>query len=190
MTFAPPLMAQYKPLFFNENFCEDAPAGGLQAYRGEFVIKEGEVADAVGRRKPPQNVLKQVILLTSADKIKFLAGSLDELQELPMLVEKIGPALDTDTLAILFTVNIDSPFIATVNGAKFVFIPMVQGMVWTELSEMAGLEKGDFKGQGAAEKVVTLLEGLQDTAFKYPETTIDTMMGQTNANKRTNHGAV
>ena len=190
MTESFSLMKQYKPLFFNENFCESAPAAGWEAYRGEFVLKEGEIADALGRRKPPQNVLKQVVLLTNQDKVRLLSGSLDELQEFPMLVEKIGSALDAETLVILFTVNIDDPFVDTVSGAKFVFIPMVQGMVWSELSEMAGLEKGDFKGQGAAEKVVTLLAGLKETAFKYRQASIDSMMGKTNTSKRTNHGAV
>jgi len=183
-----PLMDQYESLFFNANFCEAASEGGLKAYRGEFVLKEGEVADAQGRRKPPENVLKQVVLLASDDKVKLLSGSLEELQEFPMLLEKFGAALDADSLVVLFTVNIDDPFIDTINGAKVVFIPMVQGMVWTELSDLAALEKGDFKGQSAADKLVTLCDALKDTKFKYAEQAVGSVT--TNNNKRENHGAI
>jgi hypothetical protein len=188
MQVASTLMENYQSLFFNENFCESASEPGWQAYRGEFVLAEGEVADAQGRRKPPQSVLKQVVLLTSADKVKLLAGSLDELQELPLVVEKFGDALDADALAVLFTVNIDDPFIDTINGAKVVFVPLVQGMVWNELADLAALEKSDFKGQSAADKVVTLFEALKSTKFKYPEQAAASVT--TNSNKRENHGAI
>jgi hypothetical protein len=39
-------------LLFNSNF-KDAAGAGLQAYRGDLVLIEGEVADTMGRRKPP-----------------------------------------------------------------------------------------------------------------------------------------
>ncbi|QID19524.1 hypothetical protein G3580_19010 [Nitrogeniibacter mangrovi] len=109
-----PLMEKYQALFFNENFCEAASTTGLTAYRGEFTLKEGEIADAQGRRKPPERVLKQVVLLTAADKLRLLSGSLDALQDFPLVVEKFGEALDAESRVVLFTVNIDDPFIDTV----------------------------------------------------------------------------
>ena len=103
MLVATSLMEQYSPLFFNANFCEAATRATWQAYRGELALVEGEVADAQGRRKPPVNVLKQVILLTAGDSLKLVAGSLDELQEFPYFLDKFGAALVEGSTVVLFT---------------------------------------------------------------------------------------
>lgn len=181
---------RYEPLFFNANFKEAASSGGLSAYRGELVLQEGEVADAQGRRKPPTAVLKQAILLGSAEGLKLLSGSLDELQAFPGVVEKFGAEISPTTVVVLYTVNIPSPFVTDLNGAKVVFMPLVQGMVWNELIDLVGLEKGDFKGQSAADKVVTVFDALKKEVFKYPQTTIEEALKTTNNAKRETHGAV
>lgn len=184
------LLDRYESLFFNANFKEAASDAGWAAYRGELVLTEGEVADAQGRRKPPHEVMKQAIMLAAGDELKLLAGSLDELQYFPALLEKYGADIKPGTSVVLFTVNIDSPFVSTVNGASVVFIPLVQGMVWNELCDIVGLDKGDFKGLSAADKVLTLFKELKDNKFKYPEVTIAEALTKTNANKRENHGAI
>lgn len=184
------LMDRYEPLFFNANFREAASQPGWEAYRGELVLLEGEVADAQGRRKPPHQVMKQAILLTAGEELKLLIGSLDELQYMPALLDKYGADFAAGAQIVLYTVNIDNPFISTLNGASVVFIPMVQGMVWTELCETLGLEKGDFKGMSAADKVVRVYEELLVSPFKYPEVALEEAMASTNANKRENHGAI
>jgi len=184
------LIESYTPLFFNANFCEAASLPEWSAYRGELTLKEGEIADAQGRRKPPVNVLKQVILLTAGDELKLLCGSLDELQELPLLVEKFGAALGPGSTVVLYTVNIPAPFHAEVNGATIEFVPLVQGMVWTELVEAVALEKGDFKGQSPADKVVTLYEAIKTHDFRSPASTIEDALLNTNDAKRENHGAI
>ena len=91
---------------------------------------------------------------------------------------------------MLFTVNIPEPFQTTVNGATLYFIPMVQGMVWTELAELLALDKGDFKGQSAADKVVTLYQAAAEHDFKLPASTIDAALQSTNDARRENHGAI
>lgn len=182
------LMDRYESLFFNSNFREAEDS--FVAYRGELILKEGEVADDQGRRKPPIEVLKQGILLTEGDTLKLLAGSLDALQHFPTLLEKFGNDITANTLVVLFVVNIDTPFIAKINGTAAVFIPLVQGMIWNELMDMVALEKGDFKGQGAAEKVVTMYRALLEQTFKFPEVSIEEAMTKTNQAKRVNHGAV
>jgi len=184
------LMDRFESLFFNANFKEAASESGWVAYRGELVLKEGEVADAQGRRKPPQEVMKQAIMLTAGEELKLLSGSLDELQFFPALLEKYGADIKPGCSVVLYTVNIDAPFVYTVNGAPVVFIPMVQGMVWNELCDVVALDKGDFKGMSAADKVLTLFKALKDNKFKYPEVAIDEALGKTNANKRENHGAI
>ncbi len=184
------LMERYSPRFFNANFCEAGSRDGWQAYRGEIALKEGEIADAQGRRKPPVNVLKQVILLTAGDSLKLVAGSLDELQAFPLFAETFGDALQPDTAVVLFTVNIPEAFQAAVNGATLHFIPMVQGMVWTELSDIVALEKGDFKGQSAADKVITLYDAVAGHDFKLPASTLEAALETTNDARRENHGAI
>jgi len=184
------LLDRYESLFFNSNFKEEATEPGFVAYRGEFILKEGEVADAQGRRKPPTEVLKQAVLLAKGDDLKLVAGSLDELQQFKYLLDVAGADFKDGTLAVFFTVNIPKPFIATVNGAMLVFIPLVQGMVWTEVCDLVALDKGDFKGQGAADKVVTLYNALKGNKFKYPEMTVDQALATTNDAKRITHGAI
>lgn len=184
------LLDRYESLFFNANFKEAASDAGWAAYRGELILKEGEVADAQGRRKPPVEVLKQAALLACGDELKLISGSLDELQYAPALLEKYSADFSAGTIAIFYTVNIDSPFTISANGATLVFIPLVQGMVWNEMIDLVALEKGDFKGQSAADKVVTLYTALKDHKFKFAETTLEAALKATNSAKRETHGAV
>lgn len=182
------LMDRYEPLFFNANFRE--ADGAYVAYRGELVLKEGEVADALGRKKPPVEVMKQAIVLTEGDQLRLLSGSIDELQYFPSLLDKFGDVLQSGARVVLFVVNIDAPFVVRANAASVVCIPLVQGMTWNVLLEMLGLEKGDFKGLSAAGKVVMLFRELGQHVFKYPETTIDEALTKTNGARRENHGAI
>ena len=184
------MLDRYESLFFNANFKEKASDAALVAYRGELILQEGEVADANGRRKPPTEVLKQAVLLADAAGLKLVSGSLDELQQFPFLLEKAGADFNADTIAVFFTVNIPKGFVAAVNGATVAFIPLVQGMVWTELSDLVALDKGDFKGLSAADKVVTVYNALKTHKFKYPELSVDEAMKTTNNAKRETHGAI
>jgi hypothetical protein len=70
------------------------------------------------------------------------------------------------------------------------FIPLVQGMVWTELSDLVALDKGDFKGLSAADKVVTVYDALKGHKFKYPELSVEEASKTTNNAKRETHGAI
>lgn len=181
---------RYEPLFFNANFKEAASDASLVAYRGELILQEGEVADANGRRKPPTEVLKQAVLLGAADGLKLISGSLDELQQFPFVVEKFGAEFNAGTIAVFFTVNIPKGFVTTTNGATVAFIPLVQGMVWTELSDLVALDKGDFKGQSAADKVATVYTALKSYKFKYPALSVEEALATTNNAKRETHGAI
>ncbi|AXS79735.1 hypothetical protein [Dechloromonas sp. HYN0024] len=181
---------RYEPLFFNANFKESASTGALVAYRGELILEEGEVADANGRRKPPTEVLKQAVLLGDAGGLRLISGSLDELQQFPLVVEKFGADFNAGTIAVFFTVNIPKGFVTTANGASIAFIPLVQGMVWTELCDLVALDKGDFKGQSAADKVATVYGALKSYKFKYAEQSVEEALKTTNNAKRETHGAI
>jgi len=181
---------RYQHLFFNSNFKEAATTPGFVAYRGEFILKEGEVADVHGRRGPPAAVLKQASLLSEGDDLKMISGSLDALQHFPFLLDVVGTDIKAGTLAVFFTVNIPKPFVTTVNGGQVVFIPLSEGMAWNELIDLVGLEKGDFKGQSSADKVVTVYNALKSEKFKHPEMSIEEALKTTNNAKRVMHGAI
>lgn len=184
------LLDRYEPYFFNSNFREAASEAGWEAYRGELIVIEGEVADEQGRRKPPVALFKQAIVLGQGDELKLLSGSLEELQHWPSLMEKFGSGLNPSTVAVMFTVNIPKPFVSVINGATVAFIPLTEGLCWNELIDLVALEKGDFKGQGAADKVLTVFNAFKGHTFKYPQSTVEEALKTTNNAKRETHGAV
>ena len=181
---------RYESLFFNANFKEASSAAGLVAYRGELILQEGEVADANGRRKPPTEVLKQAVLLGDGAGLKLISGSLDELQQFPYVLEKFGSDFNAGTIVAFFTVNIPTAFSTTANGATVAFIPMVQGMVWNELADLVALDKSDFKGLTAADKVATVYNALKSHQFKSPAMSVEEALKTTNNARRETHGAI
>jgi hypothetical protein len=181
---------RFEPLFFNANFKEAADDPSWVAYRGELVLEEGDIADAQGRRKAPHEVMKQGVLLSQGDSLKFISGSLDQFQHFSLFSEKFGAELNADTVAVLFAVNISKNFTMKLNQTTLIFISLAQGMIWNEMIDLVGLEKSDFKGQSGAEKVVTLYKALKAEKFDYPELTLDEALKVTNSTKREMHGAV
>jgi hypothetical protein len=75
-------------LFFYSNFKEATSSGGMTAYRGGLVLVEGEVLDEQGRRGKPPVMLDGAVILADADKIKLLAGTIDELEHLQIVLDK------------------------------------------------------------------------------------------------------
>lgn len=184
------LLDRYEPYFFNSNFREAASDAGVEAYRGELVLIEGEVADDQGRRKPPHALFKQATVLVQGDELKLISGSLEELQHWPHFMDKFGGDLTPATVAVMFTVNIPKPFVAAINGATVAFIPLTEGLCWNELIDLAALEKGDFKGQSAGDKVVTVFNAFKGFKYKFPVSTVEEALKTTNNAKREVHGAV
>ncbi|WP_432696050.1 hypothetical protein ACQUQP_16105 [Marinobacterium sp. YM272] len=142
-------------LLFNTNFLEDTSSGGF-AYRGELVIEEGEVADAKGRRKPPVALLFGAVLLEESEKLKLVVGLLNDLSQLELLLEKYGKDLADDLAAMIFVRNIGNPMLVETGGKTFNLLPLDEGIPWNEAIEELALEKSDFKGQSAGDKLVTL----------------------------------
>lgn len=145
-----------RQLLINTNFKSAADAADTFGYRGELVLIEGEVADAQGRKKPPHAVLRNTVLLAVEGKLQFVCGCLDHLSQLELLVDKYGADFAADMGSLLFVVDITRPMQVEMNGVNFVLIPLTEGIAWNELLDLLGLEKGDFKGQSAAQKIVTV----------------------------------
>lgn len=176
-------------LLFNANFKEGA-GPGMQAYRGDLVVVEGAIADAEGRRKAPEVLLKAAVLLSEGDKIKLLAGSLDDLAEIEPMIAKYKADFAPGMKAVLYVVNVAKPMVATADGVSYVLIPLTDGMVWNELVDELALEKGDFKGLSAGEKVATLYGAMQDYKPKYETVSLAEALACTTDAKRQIFGAV
>jgi hypothetical protein len=174
---------------YNSNFKESAGAGWY-AYRGDLVVVDGEIADAQGRRMPPVVGLIGAVMLTESDKIKLLAGSLDDLADIKPLLGKYQAALAPDARVLIYVVNVAKPMIAKHDGHDFVLIPMTDGMVWNELIDELALEKSDFKGQGAGEKVRTLYDAFSSYKPKYETVSLDEAIARKTDAKRENRGPV
>lgn len=176
-------------LFFNMNF-KDKTSSGPQAYRGDLVLTEGEVADASGRRKPPTATVRQSVLLGSEDKLLLAAGFLDEVAKLGLFAERYGKDFAADIKLLFFVANIAKPLQVELAGANASLVPLEDGMVWNELLEVVHLDKDDLKGQSAADKVVTVLGAFKDYKPKGDAVTLDEALTRTVAVKLGGRGPV
>lgn len=151
---------QQKGLLVNHNVLEACTKAPLHAYRGELVLVEGEIGDAAGRRKPPEKLLRQAIALTGETHLHFIAGHITDLLDLTEFFAHYGADLTPDTQSLIFVVNIDGLLQVEHEGKTVNVAPLLEGMVWTELMELAALEKEELKGLSSADKVLLVSEQL------------------------------
>lgn len=180
-------------LLTNANIKEKTTTPNLDAYRGDLVLEEGEIADSLGRRKPPLSVIKQVALLANEDKIIFISGFLERLEQLELFHKKYAPDLAENLAAAFYVENIPKSIQVKHNGVHHVLIPMIEGegTVWNDFNEELALEKTDFKGQSAADKVVTVYKAYtMDYKPKFPEISWEEALAQTVEVKKELRGAV
>ncbi len=179
---------EQKGLLFNMNFKEKE--GRYAGYRGDLVLELGDVGDALGHRKPPVSTIKNTVLLAEVDKIKLYVGSLDDLTLLPGILDHYQDDFAPDVKIILFVVNIAKPLVIEKDGIAFSAISLQEGLIWNELVDLAALEKGDFKGQSATEKIVTVFNALSDYKPKGDRVTFDEAMKRTVELQRSGRGPV
>ena len=146
-------------LLFNSNLTEPCTDGNLTAYRGEFVIQQGEVTDAAGRRSPPTKVLGQAVILAN-EHLSFVAGMLGDVADTAALLNLLSPNMQADTLITLFVFNIDKPITLTGQTGTVHLLPLHDGLAWTELMELAALEKSDIKNLTPADKALAVFREL------------------------------
>lgn len=176
-------------LLFYTNFLEETSTPGLWGYRGDLVLKGGEAADEKGHTLPPQAVMRAAVILAD-DKMKMLIGGLDDIHNLPVLVEKYQNDFADGMKSMIFVVNINNPAQVLIGSTLFYLIPLVQGVPWNECMEELALEKGDFKGQSPADKLVTMWENLQQYKPRYTLKELDAVLTDLSSAKREVWGAV
>jgi hypothetical protein len=177
-----------KGLLFNMNFKETE--GSYAGYRGDLVLELGEVGDAHGHLKPPVYTIKNTVVLAEKDKIKLYVGSLDDLALFPKVLDYYKADFAADVRIILFVVNINKPLVIETEGLSISAIGMQEGLIWNELIDLAALEKGDFKGQSATEKIVTVYKALSDYKPKGDKVSFEEALKRTVELKRAGRGPV
>ena len=112
-------------------------------------------------------------------------------EQLPDLLAQFSADISADTAVVLFVVDAKKEMALEVNGAKVYMVPLSEGMAWNELIDLLALEKSDFKGQSAADKVVTLYKAVLDyKPSKFPVVSVEEAMTASNGAKREMWGAV
>lgn len=181
---------EQEQLLFNTNFKEACSEAGKSAYRGEMVLIEGEVGDAQGRRKPPHLVLRQAIALAEGEKLALLAGALDDVLSINELFAKYKADLKPGAVVMLFVVNVPKSLTVSIDGATCYIVSMQDGMAWNEMCDLLGLEKADFKGQSAADKVLTALGAFADFKPKFATVDLEGAFATRNDAKREGRGPI
>jgi hypothetical protein len=147
------------------------------------------VADAKGHAKPPVEVLRGAAMLAD-EKIKLLLGAIDKLDFFDTFLQKYKADFSSEMKALIYVVNLERSVVVEAEGIEFVLIPLLQGVPWNEVIDELGLEKSDFKGQSAADKIVTLYDELKTYKPKYDRVTLDELYQLATDEVREGWGAV
>lgn len=156
-----------KSLLCNLSVKGDTTEAGVEAFRGDLVLQEGEIADDAGRRLPPTAVIKQAAVLVKNDKIEMITGALVDLAHLPLINEMYKADLAADVRMLFYVANIGKNLVIDVDGVVSTLLPHAEGgAVWSLLMDDLRLDKEDFKGQTPEDKVITIYEALKDFSTK------------------------
>ena len=167
-----------------------ATSAGLQAFRGDFAIKHGELNAAAGKRNPPEALLRQAVILADAKAVKLMAGNLASVDELPALIARFGADMDPDCVIALYIDNVAGDAVIEQDGRRYHLIQYGEGIVWNELMDRFYVEKSDLKGQSGEDKVATVWQAAQGYAAKAPLKTLDEVIASKTDVVREAWGAV
>lgn len=175
-------------LFFNTNF-KALASSGLQVYRGELVLVEGELAEDTGRRKAPTQLVREVVLVADETKLKMVVGGLDAVAEVEAFISRYSSDLAEDAKIFLLAPNAHTEAKIDIAGVSAFMLPW-EAMVWAQFTEELRMEKSDFKGLSAADKVTTAFDELKGYAPSFPFIPMDEMLANATSAKKETHGAI
>ncbi|MFC3608344.1 hypothetical protein [Stutzerimonas tarimensis] len=162
----------------------------VDAFRGDLVLEEGEVADASGRRLPPTAVVKQASVLIRQDKIAMVSGILVSVAHFPLFVERYSSDLAAAPSLLFYVENLTKPVVTEVGGVSAVLYPHAEGAAWNTLMDDLRLDKEDFKGQTAEDKVITMADALADFKPKAESCSFEQALGLVMTHQREHRGPV
>lgn len=171
---------QAQNLTWQMSICEKAEGSDDLVYRGDLIMKEGKLT-VHGSRGTPESVVKQVVLTAKGDKITFFAGHIGSLvsEQVKLLCETYLPMCEAGIPLYLFVENIKENLAVEIEGHVVYFYPLLEGVVWNELNELLGLEKGDFKGMGAGDKVVKVADESKSLKPKNTKVSLEEALART-----------
>jgi hypothetical protein len=144
-------------------------ANGIYAFRGDLVLKEGELHKGKETdRKPPEIVLHEAAILADDSRLLFVNGLFYDIQDIAVFAKKYQRTLTQETLILCYVENIDTSLQIDLNGIIYLCEPYRDGMIWNETLDLLYLEKADLKGQSAEDKVITLYEAAKQHVSKGP----------------------
>lgn len=182
---------EQRSLLCNISICAPTAQAGLAAFRGDLVLEEGDIADASGRRMPPRSVLKQSILLVEHGKIRFAAGALADLALLPLFAERYRADFADGIRVVCYVENLGKGVVTEYDGVSYVLLPHTDGgAVWNTLMEDLRLDKEDFRGQSAEDKVITVAKAALDFKPKFEPVSFDVALSFTVEIRREARGPV
>lgn len=154
---------QERSLLCNQSVLGSTTQPGIEAFRGDLVLEEGDIADAAGRRLPPKSVIKQATLLVRDNKQWMSAGALADLATLPLFIEMYRDDLAPDVQVLFYVENLGKGLRVTLDGVDILLLPHADGgAVWNTLMEDLKLDKEDFKGLSAEDKLLVIRDALDD----------------------------
>lgn len=159
-------------------------------FRGDLVLEPGDIADTLGRRMPPKSVIKQAILLVKDDKLAMVAGAILDLAFLPLFVEHYRGDLASGAPVLLYVENLSKSLYVELDGVTFLLQAHDGGAVWNTLGEDLKLDKEDFKGQSAEDKVITVYNALLDFKPKLETLSFADALGFTVVHRREARGPI
>lgn len=176
-------------LTWQVSICEKAESSEALIYRGDLILQEGKLT-LHGSRGTPEAVIKQVVLAAKADKITFFAGHLSKLDHIHLFCEKYLGSCEAGIPLFLFVENIKEKLAVEIDGHMVYFYPLLEGVVWNEFNELIGLEKGDFKGLGAGDKVVKVADEAKTLKPKNTLLSLEEALARTVAVTKELRGAI
>ena len=146
-----------KGLICQKNVWGEVSAGTF-AFRGDMVVELGDMHESSQTRNPPKQILIQATCLSKDEKIVFMGGMLDRVEQIEDLFDMYGADLADDAKLVLYIVNADTNYTTEFSGKTINVVPFDEGTIWNLLMEDFYVEKSDLKGQSGEEKVETLVD--------------------------------
>lgn len=179
-----------KALLCNVSVKGATTQAGVAAFRGDLVLIEGEIADDAGRRLPPIAVVKQATVLVKDDKIAMISGILVDLAHLPSFFEMYSADLAPGVNVLFYVENLTKPVVTELNGVAAILLPHDEGAAWNTLMDDLRMDKDDFKGQSAEDKVITMANGLADYKAKGESLPYEQALAYISTQRREHRGPV
>lgn len=163
---------------------------GLNAFRGDLIVKLGEFNEVANKRNPPEAVIKEAVILADDTSLLMVVGNFSSILELPAFISRFTAELAAECKPIFFIDNLKENVVLDVDGRQYTLISLPAGMIWNELLDLCYLDKHDLKGQSTEDKVVTVYNALKSYKPKFKASTLDEAIANRTSVKREVWGAV